>query len=150
VTPEELATTRRRLGLSTESLAAELNLTPAVITAWEAGRIRPTRRAKRWLEWRAAMLDRDDALEASGLPECDVLRSIVASLRDESRSQPGNVVIAHLASCETCLARKRYLAERFPPLPSPPLPLLMVALVWAHRTVERVWQRLRGRPAAGV
>jgi len=145
VTPEELAAARLRLGLSTDELAAELNLTPAVVAAWEAGRINPSRRAQRWLLWRGAMLDRDEALAASGLPECSSLRDIVATMRDHPRSKPGTVILAHMASCETCLARKRYLAERFPPMPPPPLPLPMALLVWGHHAVERIWQRLRGR-----
>ena len=131
-----------------EGLAAELNLTPAVVAAWEAGRISPTRRAQRWLAWRGAMLDRDEALAASGLPECTALRTIVVEMRDDPRAKAGPVILGHMASCESCLARKRYLAERFPPLPAPPLPLPMLVLVWAHRTAERVWQRLRGRPPA--
>jgi hypothetical protein len=147
VTPEELAAARQRLGLSTEGLAAELNLTPAVIAAWETGKISPTRRAQRWLMWRAAMLDRDEALAASGIPECVALRNIVTEMRDDPRAKAGPVILAHMGNCDACLARKRYLAERFPPLPPPPLPFPMLVLVWAHRTAERVWQRLRGRPA---
>jgi transcriptional regulator with XRE-family HTH domain len=148
VTPEQLAAVRQRLGLSMEGLAAELNLTPAVVAAWEAGKINPTRRAQRWLAWRGAMLDRDEALAASGLRECTALRTIVADMRDDPRTKAGPVILAHMASCESCLARKRYLAEHFPPLPPPPLPLPMLVLVWAHRTAERVWQVLRGRPPA--
>jgi len=144
VTPDELAAARQRLGLSPEGLAAELNLTPAVVTAWEQGKINPTRRAQRWLAWRGAMLDRDEALVASGLPECVALRNIVAQVRDDPRAKAGDVILAHMASCDACLARKRYLAERFPPMPPPPLPLPMQVLVWAHRTVERVWRTLRG------
>jgi hypothetical protein len=148
VTPEQLAATRQRLGLSTEGLAAELNLTPAVISAWESGKISPSRQALRWLTWRGAMLDRDEALAASGLPECAQLKDIVASMRDDAQAKPGTMILAHMANCETCLARKRYLAERFPPLPPPPLPLPMLALVWAHRTAERVWHWVRGKPAS--
>jgi len=145
VTPEELLAGRQRLGLSPEALAAELNLTPGVVLAWESGRIRPSRRAERWLSWRGAMLDRDAALAASGLPECGALREIVAGMQTGPRTQRGEVVLAHMSTCETCLARKRFLAERFPPLPPPPLPPLLVALVWAHRTAERAWRWLRGQ-----
>jgi transcriptional regulator with XRE-family HTH domain len=144
VTPEELVAARHRLGLTPESLAAELNLTPAVIVAWERGRIRPTRRAQRWLTWRGAMLDRDEALAASGLPECDALRYVVATARDDGQSRSGTVILAHMATCETCLARKRFLEERFPPLPPPPLPLPLVVMVSTQRAVERAWRWLRG------
>jgi transcriptional regulator with XRE-family HTH domain len=144
VTPEELVATRHRLGLTPESLAAELNLTPAVILAWERGRIRPTRRAQRWLAWRGAMLDRDDALAASGLPECAALRHVVATTREEGRSRSGSIVLAHMATCDTCLARRRFLEERFPPLPPPPLPLPIVVMLSTQRAVERAWRWIRG------
>jgi transcriptional regulator with XRE-family HTH domain len=143
VTPEELVAARHRLGLTPESLAAELNLTPAVILAWERGRIRPTRRAQRWLVWRGAMLDRDEALAASGLPECAALHDIVAATRDEGRSRSGTIILAHMAACETCLARRRFLEQRFPPLPPPPLPLPILVMASTQRAVERVWRWLR-------
>lgn len=145
MTPEELVAARHRLGLTPESLAAELNLTPAVVVAWERGRIRPTGRAQRWLTWRGAMLDRNEALAASGLPECAALRHIVATTRDDGQSRSGNVILAHMATCETCLARKGFLEERFPPLPPPPLPLPILLMVSAQRAVERAWRWLRGR-----
>jgi hypothetical protein len=143
VTPEQLVAGRLRLGLTPEALAAELNLTPGVVSAWEQGRIKPSRHAERWLTWRGAMLDRDEALVASGLPECQALRDVMPSLRGDSRARRGEVVLQHMSTCEACLARKRFLAERFPPLPPPPLPALLLALVWAHRTAERVWRFVR-------
>jgi hypothetical protein len=148
VTPEELVAGRQRLGLTPEALAAELNLTPAVILAWESGRISPSRRAVRWLTWRGAMLDRDAALATSGLPECLALREIVANVQAGSPTGRGEAVLAHMSTCETCLARKRFLAERFPPLPPPPLPALLLVLVWVHRTAERIWRLLRGQPSS--
>lgn len=134
---------RHRLGLTPESLAAELNLTPAVVVAWERGRIRPTGRAQQWLLWRGAMLDRDEALAASGLPECPALRDIVVATRDNDQSRSANAILAHMARCNTCLARKRFLEERFPPLPPPPLPLPLLVMVSAQRAVERTWRWLR-------
>jgi DNA-binding transcriptional regulator YiaG len=144
VTPEELVTGRQRLGLSPEGLAAELNLTPGVVSAWERGRIRPSRRAEQWLMWRGAMLDRDEALASSGLAECQGIRTLAANLSDETRTRQNELVVAHVASCSTCLARRQFLAERFPPLPPPPLPGYVVALVWAQRGVDRAWTWLRG------
>jgi hypothetical protein len=140
---------RERLGLSPEGLAAELNLTPGVIVAWEAGRIAPSRRAERWLVWRTAMLDRDEALAAAGLPECGALRQIVAETRDAPASRRGDAVLAHMGSCATCLARKQYLEQRFPPMPQPPLPIPLMVLVWGHRAFSGARQWLRTRPWLG-
>lgn len=151
MSPEELTAARQRLGLTPDALAAELDLTPAVILAWEAGRIRPTGRAQRWLLWRGAMLDRDEALAASGLAECVELRHVAASAQGDGRTR-STIVLAHVEACPTCQARKRYLADRFPPMPPPPLPLPLLALVSAQRAVEHVWQwvrtRLGPRPSA--
>ena len=144
MTPEELVAGRQRLGLSPEGLAAELNLTPAVVSAWESGRIRPSRRAEQWLAWRGAMLDRDEALTNSGLAECQALRGLAASFGNESRTRQNEVVVAHVASCTTCLARRQFLADRFPPLPPPPLPGYVIALVWLQRGLDRAWTWLRG------
>lgn len=147
MTPQELAAIRTRLGLTPDALAAELNLTPAIIEAWESGRINPSRRAEQWLTWRAAMLDRDEAVSASGLPECPTLRAVATGITMGDGSKTGrqraDAVLTHLASCPTCLARKRFLDERFPPMPPPPLPVALALVVWLHRQVTAVRKRLR-------
>ena len=148
VTPNDLATTRQRLGLTTESLAAELNLTPAVIAAWESGRIKPSRRAEQWLTWRAAMLDRDESLAASGLPECADLRALHAGTAGavespDARRKRMDAVLAHLQRCPTCLARRHHIEERFPPMPQPPMAASMRFVVWAFNAVGRLRGWLR-------
>jgi hypothetical protein len=150
VTPAELTAIRTRLGMSPEGLAAELDLTPGVVRAWEGGRIAPSRRAERWLIWRGAMLDRDEALAGSGLGECAILRGIVAD-RTSGAGSRSDAVLAHMTSCPTCLARKQFLDERFPPMPAPPLPAALLILVWAHDVVARGRQWWRGRfPGRGA
>lgn len=148
VTPEELTSTRRRLGLTPDALAAELNLTPAVVTAWERGRIQPTQRVVQWLTWRAGMLDRDAALATSGLPECDDLHALHLGLgatpeTAAARRSRMDAVMAHLARCPTCVARRRYIEERFPPMPRPPMAASVRALIWAFDTFARAraWVR---------
>jgi hypothetical protein len=135
------------LGLTPDALAAELNLTPAIIEAWETGRINPSRRAEQWLTWRGAMLDRDEAVSASGLPECATLRAVASAISGgdgpKTARQRADAVLAHLATCPTCLARKRFLDERFPPMPPPPLPLGLALIVWVHRQINAVRNRIR-------
>ena len=167
VTPTELVAARERLGLTPDGLAAELNLTPAVIVAWERGRIRPSRRAVQWLTWRTAMLDRDEALAASGLSECAELRALhagvagvagvggvaaggsgggaaVATEPGDARRARMDAILAHLSGCPTCLARRRYIEARFPPMPQPPMAASMRALVWAFDAVGRVRRWVSG------
>lgn len=138
---------RARLGLTPDALAAELNLTPAIVEAWEIGRINPSRRAEQWLTWRGAMLDRDEAVSASGLPECATLRAVAtgAAVGDGSKTgrQRADAVLAHLGTCPTCLARKQFLDERFPPMPPPPLPVALALVVWLHRQINAVRNRIR-------
>jgi len=148
VTPEELTSTRRRLGLSPDALAAELNLTPAVVTAWERGRIKPTQRVVQWLTWRAGMLDRDAALASSGLAECADLHALHTNVgatteTGAARRARMDTVLAHLAQCPTCVARRHYIEERFPPMPRPPMAPSVKALIWAFDAFARAraWVR---------
>jgi transcriptional regulator with XRE-family HTH domain len=147
VTPQELATIRKRLGLTPDSLAAELNLTPGIVEAWESGRIGASRRAEQWLTWRGAMLDRDEAVSASGLPECATLRAVATDVTGgegtKAARQRADTVLAHLAVCPTCLARKRFLDERFPPMPPPPLPAALALIVWIHGRINAIRLRIR-------
>lgn len=150
MTPTELIAARQRLGLTPDALAAELNLTPAVVAAWEKGRIRPSRRAVQWLTWRTAMLDRDAALAASGLPECADLRALHAGVggvaeRADARRTRMDAVLAHLSTCPTCLARRRYIEERFQPMPQPPMATSMRMLVWTFDAAGRVRRWVRGK-----
>jgi hypothetical protein len=148
VTAQELATIRKRLGLTPTSLAAELNLTPGIVEAWESGRIAPSRKAEQWLTWRGAMLDRDEAVSASGLPECTTLRAVATDSTGGDGSKAARMraeaVLAHLANCPTCLARKRFLDERFPPMPPPPLPGALALIVWLHGRINAIRLRIRG------
>lgn len=129
-------------------MAAELNLTPAVVVAWERGRIKPAQRVVQWLTWRAGMLDRDAALAASGLPECADLHALHTGLgttieSGKARRTRMDAVLAHLGQCPTCIARRRYIEERFPPMPRPPMATPMRLLVWAFDafTRARAWMK---------
>jgi transcriptional regulator with XRE-family HTH domain len=155
VSPEELIATRLRLGLTPDAMAAELNLTPAVVNAWERGRIKPAGRVVQWLTWRAGMLDRDAALAASGLPECAELHALRArsSTEDESpreRRARMDAVLAHLGQCPACIARRHYIEERFPPMPRPPMATSVRILVWVFDRMTRTRAWVRKRFAGGA
>lgn len=94
------------------------------------------------------MLDRDAALAASGLPECADLRALHASVggvaeRADARRTRMDAVLAHLSTCPTCLARRRYIEERFQPMPQPPMATSMRMLVWTFDAVGRVRRWVR-------
>jgi transcriptional regulator with XRE-family HTH domain len=151
VTPEQLIATRQRLGLTPDAMAAELNLTPAIINAWERGRIKPAGRVVQWLTWRAGMLDRDAALAASGLPECTELHALHArstgSDAESGRERRARMdaVLAHLGQCPACIARRRYIEERFPPMPRPPMATSVRILVWVFDRLTRTRAWIRGK-----
>lgn len=159
MTPEELIAMRQRLGLTPDAMAAELNLTPAVVNAWERGRIKPAGRVVKWLTWRGGMLDRDAALAASGLPECAELHALHArstANTDTDAETPRerrarmDAVLAHLGQCPACIARRRYIEERFPPMPRPPMATSVRILVWVfdRLTRARAWVRAKLQRAA--
>lgn len=145
----DVVAARRALRLSPDALAAELGLTPAVVTAWEAGTLAVPRRYARELAWRAAAAERQAALAASGLPECRWVADWEAA---ETAAPAGDVkaglarleaLNAHAAACPTCGAREAYVAERFPPMPEPPVAEWAGAIGWVSERVGRLPAWLR-------
>lgn len=121
--PQEVRSARECLGLTHEQLAAEYGVTEGEVRLWEvkAGGI-PKRYALQ-LAWDAALRKQEEAMAASGLPEC-------AWLRDQQDRMPGDPkkqevwvgeIRTHVEGCETCQAREQF-AEGLPPLPEPPMP----------------------------
>jgi hypothetical protein len=115
---------RLSLKLRPVDLAVEVGATPDAVSAWEEGRIRVPKHVAEHLRWRMAGLERAQALERSGLPECGWIRSL------QDRAEPENMeahtrqleeLNAHVSTCEVCTAREAYLAERFPPMPRAPV-----------------------------
>ncbi len=126
----EAVAIRERMGLTRESLAAELGVTPDVIAAWESGRMQMSKRIGRELQWRQAALDREAALMASGLAECTWMNAWEnetppASLKAQSAYLERG--IQHSKSCPVCMARDKYLADNFPPMPPRPMPFWIEA-----------------------
>ena len=127
----ELIRARETLGYSANTLAADLGLPPAVVAAWEDGRDRVPRHIARDLRWRAAVTARHQAIDASGLPQCEWVTTF------EARPQPqrAKALTAHLGEllkhsegCPACLARAAFADEHCPPLPPQPMPLWVVAV----------------------
>lgn len=144
-TADEARAAREMLGLSVEQLAPELGLTPPVVEAWEAGRIRVPRRIMAELRWRAAVFERTRALDESGLPVCPWVARWHAESGSSARERRARLelLMTHTRSCPTCEARERYLAERFPPLPPRPVPGWMGAIAWFDARIKRLPRWLR-------
>jgi hypothetical protein len=148
---DELIRARATLGFSADTLAADLGLPPAIIAAWEDGRDRVPRHIAKHLRWLAAITERQQAIEASGLPECVWVEAFEA--RPEAKSMDARTkqleeLLAHSESCPACLARTAYANEHCPPLPPQPMPLWAVAFGHIGALQHRlpVW----ARPAVSV
>lgn len=120
---EEARAARLALGLSETDLAAETNLTPNVVAAWESGRIKVPRDVATDLTWRLAHLERITALAASGLPDCSWVAAFAGQPVPEGfKPQAAHFarLTDHTASCDVCKAREAFIAERFPAMPAAP------------------------------
>lgn len=141
MTPAELDQARTRLGLTSDTLAADLGLPPAVVAAWEDGRDAIPSHIAMDLRWRSAIAERRAALEASGLPECAWLRTMDARpepKRMSDRAARLEEIAAHEDVCPVCLARDQYIADHFPPMPPRPVSAPMRALGWIFRQGDRL------------
>lgn len=76
MTAAEFTAACERLGWTHEQAAAEYDLTPSVVAAWERASVKIPRYVAANLRWRAALEERRAVLEASGLPECAELRAL--------------------------------------------------------------------------
>lgn len=145
----EARAARETLGLTVEQLGPELGLTPAVVTAWEAGRVKVPRRILAELRWRAAVQERTRALDASGLAVCSWVARWHTDMEGRSlreRRARLELLVSHSKACPVCLARERFLADEFPPLPPRPVPGWMGVVSWFGDRIEKLprW----ARPAA--
>jgi hypothetical protein len=134
-----LVAARTRLDRTPDQLAAELGIPPHAYAACEAGRATLPPRHAQQLAFRLGVLDREEALAASGLPACPWMERWSAEPPPSTRAAlEAHVARAesHAVSCTTCRARDAFVAERFPPLEGPPLPRWARALNafggWVH------------------
>jgi DNA-binding XRE family transcriptional regulator len=123
MTAIDVAAVRNRLGLTTDALAAEFNVTPAVVAAWESGRMALTAYAAEWLTWKDAMATREVALASAGMPPCQQVRVLAHAAGSgpvRSRVQGIQLVREHVATCPICTKRQAYVDAHFPPMPPAP------------------------------
>ena len=140
MTPEEFAIARRKLGWSDEKLAAELGVSPQVVRAWTDGTLRIPKHDAKSVAWHAALVEREAALQAAGIPECVWIKAWEAEplpKRTEDLEPHFKRVHAHADQCPTCQEREHFLRERFPAMPE--MPVAGVASVMLG------WQRWLGR-----
>lgn len=141
MTPAELAAARQRLDLTPDALAAELALTPAIVRAWEAGTVRVPKRHADELRWRVGMVERAAAVEASGLPACAWVAEWETAPEPaglDAMTKRFEALDAHSAACPTCVARERWVEERFPPLPRRPVRGWLGVVAAISERVERL------------
>jgi hypothetical protein len=142
VTPAEFNAARAVLGLSDDHLAADTGVTPDIVRAWSSGAARIPPKYAQHLTWLVAAHERQAALATSGLPECEWLRSrqdLPSGASREAMMKDADAVMKHLEVCPVCLARQRYIEERFGPMPGLPRPGWLVVFEW----VERIPSSLR-------
>jgi hypothetical protein len=139
MTSLELGRARTLLGFSSDTLAADLGLPPAIVAAWESGRDKIPAHIARDLRWRVAIAERRSALDASGLPECGWLLALEAEpepTKLAAQTARLEKVIAHEQDCPVCLAREQYVSDHFPPMPPRPIAAPLRALRWVFAHAE--------------
>jgi len=146
MTAAELSAARETIGFTPEQLAAELGVAPPTYAEWESGTAQIPARHARDVAYRAALAEREDALSASGLPECEwVTAWHDAPQPPKAEEQLARLesLSAHGKSCPQCVARERFVTERFGPLPEPPLPAWMRVIGRLGDAVDRLppWAR---------
>jgi hypothetical protein len=145
VNATELRQARTTLGQSEEELAANLGVAPDLVRTWGTGRTAVPRRYAQEIEWLVAVAEREDALRTSGLPECGWMEAHVQKpLPDDPDQIPAHLETGnrHAETCDVCVARDRFVAERFGPMPPMPQPGWMRVVAWFERVPS--W----ARPAA--
>lgn len=141
MTSAELIQARAWLGLSTDTLAADLGLPPAIVAAWETDRDKIPVHIATDLRWRAAAAERLSALAASGLSECEwvqVLEAQPVPTKLDARTAQLEQLVAHENACLVCRARKQFITDHFPPMPPRPMSLSMRATVWVFSRAEQL------------
>lgn len=149
INSQEAIAIRQQLGLAPEALDAELGLMPGTVAAWENGSMQVPGFIAAKLRWRAALAERSAALAASGLPECEWIRSWEAlpqPVKLKDRSAHLTQAVEHEKSCAVCQDRARFLSERFGPMPPAPMPTWLKAFAWYNSRLERLpeWARPAG------
>jgi hypothetical protein len=140
MTPEEFAIARQKLGWTDGQLAAELNVSEKIVHRWADGGLKIPKSDAQRIEWEAALAEREAALQAAGLGECDWMKSWEAKAlpaREKDLDAHFKQVDDHAEHCSTCQAREQFLKERFSPMPAMPTSGLVSAFQRWHRFLQR-------------
>ena len=143
MTGAEARQVRETLGLTQDEMAASFGMTPAVVAGWEDGRVKVPRHVRATLQWTAAQIERRDALAASGLPICDWIQAFEKEAEPRGGGQQRERqarLNAHMESCPICKARVAYIAERFPPMPRPPVAGWLAIALPIYERIRRLPQ----------
>jgi len=123
MTTEEFAIARSKLGWSDDRLAAELQVSPKAVRGWTDGTLRIPKPDGQWIAWRAAVAERQAALETSGIRECEWVKAWEAEplpKRPDDLKAHFKRIHTHLDQCALCQERERFIRDRFPPMPERP------------------------------
>jgi DNA-binding XRE family transcriptional regulator len=121
---EEVIAARKALGLTPDALAATLGLTPNVIAAWEDGTLGVPKMFAEQLRYDAATAEFKAAVAGKGLEECAWVNAwqnepLPGDLQAQSEHLERKA--RHADTCPVCLARGRYIADKFKKMPRRPM-----------------------------
>lgn len=148
MTGYELAERRSQLGLSVETLAADLNKHVDEVRQWETITGNLPRRLALELDWHLANRAQEQAMERSGLPPCPWAEAKAKEIdpkKLESIKRVAGELEAHHKTCDLCQRRAAFAAT-LPPLPRPPMSASVSAIVTISEAIRRLPKWLR--PAA--
>jgi len=129
------------LGRSDDELAADLAVTPGIVRGWSGGTTPIPRRHAQQIAFLAATAQRADAVQRLGL-QCEWLTAQERTFSVEASdfAERAAAIEQHVRSCPTCIARERYLADHFGPMPPLPQPAWVRLLAWGSERIP-AWLR---------
>ena len=153
MTGAEMTQRMAQLGLDVDKVAELLGRHPDEVRSWTTIRGRLPGSIRRPVEWVLTLEQRNRLMRGSGLPTCAWMEA-QASLRVPARDRAAlrshvAALEAHVAGCEIC-QRRRTFAATLPPLPAPPVPAHVRAVLWLVRALRRLppWARPGGARGA--
>lgn len=152
MTGAELARRRVAAGLTLDQLAEVLGEPAAEVERWESIDGSLPGSLQRRIEWELAVLERDRAIDAAGLPDCATATAIVDGAdpaRSKDLERRMRELEAHAPGCEICTARDAFV-RTLPPLPPVPHSAAVRALAWMIERGRRLPPWLRPAALGGV
>jgi hypothetical protein len=119
----EVAAARVELEMSLEQMAHQCAVSTEDVRHWEMGLKDVPRGTAKLLSWLVLMKRRDRVMAASGLPDCEWVRSWNGTGMPEGADEAQRHIEAlsvHARTCASCQARDQYAAKHLGP--PPPMP----------------------------